>query len=54
MEKTSCIADVHRIVVERNGVLTQEDEQRISNLLKVKNTDVSIEKVTFKNHQNYF
>jgi uncharacterized protein YkvS len=54
LEKTSCIAEVHKIVDERDGALTPEDEQRIVNLMKIKNTDVSIEKVTFKNHKNYF
>jgi len=53
-EKTSCITEIHKIIDERNSFLTQEDGQRILDLMKIKNTDVSIEKVTFKNHKNYF
>jgi len=53
-KKRSCIAEVHKIIESRNGVLEPEDGQRILDLMKIKNTDVSIEKVSFKNHRNYF
>jgi len=52
--KKSCISEVHKIINDRKGALLPTDGKRILDLMKIKNTDVSIEKVSFKNHKNYF
>jgi hypothetical protein len=55
MSENKCwIAEMHRIVEERKGAVTEEDEQYIRNLMKIPNDDVSIEDVTFKNYHDYF
>jgi uncharacterized membrane protein YvbJ len=53
-KETSWIAEADRIVKEKKGAVTAEDEQYIRNLMKIPNDDVSIEDVTFKNYHDYF
>lgn len=54
VERKSWLAEMHRIIEEREGPITEEDVSYVERLMKIPNDDVSIEKVSFKNRHNYF
>lgn len=53
-KKKSWIAEMHRIVKQREGAVTDADEQHIREIMKIPNGEVSVEDVTFKNYHYYF
>jgi hypothetical protein len=57
MEKSknpSWIKEMHNMVEEKKGLMTEADGQQVREMMKIPNEDVSIEDVIFKNYQNYF
>jgi len=50
----SWIAEMHRIIEEKGGSITETDEQHIREMMKIPNGDVDVEEVVFKNYKNYF
>jgi len=52
-ERKSWIAEMDRIVKERNGHVTEDDEKYISDLIKIPNGDVLIKDVTFRYYKDY-
>jgi len=53
MAEKSWIAEMHRIVKEKNGAVTEADEQYIREAMKIPNDDISVEKVEFKRYRSY-
>jgi len=53
-KRKSWIAEMHRIVEEREGLITEDDVSYVERLMMIPNDDISIEKVTFENRHNYF
>ncbi len=54
MDKNSWIEEMHQIVKEKNGAVTEEDAIRLRESMKISNDDVSAENVEFKRHRSYF
>jgi hypothetical protein len=54
MQNLSWSKEMDRIVEERKGIPTEDDENYIRELMKIPNNDISIETVSFKNHQDHF
>jgi len=53
-ENSSWLTEMHRIVKEKKGAVTTEDEQHVREMMKIPNDDISIENVDFKLHRHYF
>jgi hypothetical protein len=53
MAEKSWIAEMHHIIKEKNGAITEADEQHLREIMKIPNDDISVEEVEFKRYRSY-